>query len=567
MAIKLGSSDISKVYLGATEVSKIYLGVTEIYSAASFLLDIYTGAGFAYDFRALRAAYSGNNIRARESSGSTEQNIGFASGVLDSSSLLTFTGSNDGLVPIEYDQSTNGNNLTQTTASNQLEIVDAGALVTSNSLAATQGSSSTGGQTSSIAFSGMTDIWLFAVVEIINTSTTQVLYESSTNYNQNAGAFGMFIQSGRLEIANRYSGGAAMIKRFNISTGRQVISIRMRSGADVNTFCELYINGVIVSTHSTSGSGASVFSDQVLYLNARAGTSIGFTGKRQASIFYPSDQSSNRVGIETNMMDYYGLLFLDLYPNAAAAYSLRKLRYAYTGNCIRVRRSSDSTELDIGFVNNVLDTASLLSFTGSGDGFVTKWYDQSGNAKDIAQATAANQPQIVASGSVILEGTNPSVKFLGTSYFDYGSSTFINDANILAVTANKSDSVAGIFAVQGDSTGAQGMVLWNFQSKYSVFNSTTSNKYQDVDLSLNKFACIQFGRNTSSAAYFLINGTLTSNTPSTTEKVARSYYLGTIGTSNFRYTGHISEFIVHNQNMYADINGMQTNVNNYYEIY
>ena len=34
MAIKLGSSDISKVYLGATEVSKIYLGVTEIYSAA-----------------------------------------------------------------------------------------------------------------------------------------------------------------------------------------------------------------------------------------------------------------------------------------------------------------------------------------------------------------------------------------------------------------------------------------------------------------------------------------------------------------------------------------------------
>ena len=33
MSIKLGSSDISKVYLGATEVSKIYLGVTEVYSA------------------------------------------------------------------------------------------------------------------------------------------------------------------------------------------------------------------------------------------------------------------------------------------------------------------------------------------------------------------------------------------------------------------------------------------------------------------------------------------------------------------------------------------------------
>ena len=33
MAIKLGSSDIAKVYLGATEVDKIYLGATEIYSS------------------------------------------------------------------------------------------------------------------------------------------------------------------------------------------------------------------------------------------------------------------------------------------------------------------------------------------------------------------------------------------------------------------------------------------------------------------------------------------------------------------------------------------------------
>jgi hypothetical protein len=32
MAIKLGSSDIAKVYLGATEVDKIYLGATEVYS-------------------------------------------------------------------------------------------------------------------------------------------------------------------------------------------------------------------------------------------------------------------------------------------------------------------------------------------------------------------------------------------------------------------------------------------------------------------------------------------------------------------------------------------------------
>ena len=61
-----------------------------------------------------------------------------------------------------------------------------------------------------------------------------------------------------------------------------------------------------------------------------------------------------------------GTLLLDLYPGAAAAYSLRHLRTAYTGSAIQVRRSSDDTLQDIGFVDGNLDTASLLSFVGSG---------------------------------------------------------------------------------------------------------------------------------------------------------------------------------------------------------
>ena len=57
---------------------------------------------------------------------------------------------------------------------------------------------------------------------------------------------------------------------------------------------------------------------------------------------------------------------LDTYTGATVAYSLRKLRTAYTGNAIRVRRSSDDTTLDIGFnANGELDTASMLSFVGS----------------------------------------------------------------------------------------------------------------------------------------------------------------------------------------------------------
>lgn len=53
---------------------------------------------------------------------------------------------------------------------------------------------------------------------------------------------------------------------------------------------------------------------------------------------------------------------LDQYGDAAAAYSLRKLRNGYTGDAIRVRRSSDNTERDMGFYDNDLDTAALLNW-------------------------------------------------------------------------------------------------------------------------------------------------------------------------------------------------------------
>ena len=98
---------------------------------------------------------------------------------------------------------------------------------------------------------------------------------------------------------------------------------------------------------------------------------------------------------------------LDDYPGAEAAFSLRKLRTAYAGSAIRVRRSSDSTEQDIGFVDNELDTASLLSFVGAGDGFVRTFYDQSGNGNDAVQASTGSQPKVVISGTVV---TNPQGK-------------------------------------------------------------------------------------------------------------------------------------------------------------
>ena len=83
----------------------------------------------------------------------------------------------------------------------------------------------------------------------------------------------------------------------------------------------------------------------------------------------------------------------------------KRLLSSYNGPLIRVRRSSDSTESDIGYdAAGNLDTAALLAFCGAGDGCIRKVYGQLGTEGDIGQSTAAIQPKIVSSGVLLTDG-------------------------------------------------------------------------------------------------------------------------------------------------------------------
>jgi len=93
---------------------------------------------------------------------------------------------------------------------------------------------------------------------------------------------------------------------------------------------------------------------------------------------------------------------LDAYlTNLIAVYSINdKLVASYNGSAVRVRRSSDNTLTDIGFLGNGdFDAASYLAFIGAGNGFAHTVYDQSGNSRHQVQATAAAQPQIGVDGN------------------------------------------------------------------------------------------------------------------------------------------------------------------------
>lgn len=109
--------------------------------------------------------------------------------------------------------------------------------------------------------------------------------------------------------------------------------------------------------------------------------------------------------------------FLDgLAVTPSCVLSLRKAISTATV-AIRVRRSNDNAEQDIGFSATSafasLDTTALASFVGANSAYVTTFYDQTGNGNHAVQATAANQAQIVNAGS-----------YLGRLTFDGSNDTY-----------------------------------------------------------------------------------------------------------------------------------------------
>jgi hypothetical protein len=278
---------------------------------------------------------------------------------------------------------------------------------------------------------------------------------------------------------------------------------------------------------------------------------------------------------------YVGLL--DTYPNAAAAYSVRLLRSAYTGNAIRVRRSSDNAEQNIGFDGSGnLDTTALTTFCSGTNGFVTTWYDQSGNGNNSVQTTAANQPQIVSSGSVIIQNGKPSLLFDGVND-SFLSTTAIDP---LFITAVNTPNTTGIYqtimgADAANPSNPQGAFYFQYgtPTRNSLFARTpVSGEFRAVasQQEPNNVTNLMTGTRTNTNIGIYINNVVraTSSTAVSLESVG-----GTDG-GRFRLMagyysrsvvdfipGNLTEIITYTSDQSANRTGINTNINTYYGIY
>jgi len=564
---------------------------TLISSTPDKLLDTYTGAAAAYSVRKLDKDYSGSCMRIRRDSDDSETDIGFdSSGDMDTSAIATHCGSANGFVVTWYDQSGNTNNATQSTGGSQPQIYNGSAVITENGKPAIDfdGSADTL-EIADFAYS-TSALSFYNVLKLDSTSDNMFFSHYNTSGAQRA--WTIRVQATSMGYTLSSNGSNYFIAKSETLTTNQYLWTLLYKGSESGfDRTKGFVNGsartfVKHFSNDSSNDPPSSLHNSTSNLNIGSYAGAGFMNcKAQEVILYPSDQSSNRSGIEGNINAHFQIGnfgtptsgLLSTYTGAAAAYSVRQLANT-AALCMRVRRDNDDAEQDFGFdANGDLDTAAIATFVGSGNnGYVSKWYDQSGNGKDAEQTTNATQPQIYNGSAVITEGSKPALDHDGSRWMTLG----ISDLSNTNLFAEASDPFAVMCVAKYDDTSAPGGGTI-FSKAMSVGSGRTlqiahvsngiSTRFRGSETLITTPAdlhILQEAHWSGSAALAVLNGTETSATVGTYSENSENINIGSRTDGGFIIKGKIQEIIVWgNAQDSTNRTAIRTSMNDYFSIY
>jgi hypothetical protein len=268
------------------------------FGGAGLLLDAYTGATCAYSLRKLRTEYNGYCIEVRRSSDNTTQNIGFtAEGVLDESALTTFCGAGNGFVKTWYDQ-VGSLNITQGTAINQPRLVSSGSVVKDNNKPCVD-----------FYAGNFSDMLLKA--DYGSDISQAVTFFSVNKYDHHT----VNIDNVSLLFANyndvkMYFGVGYDTDVYIINAGSSVTGATSNNEGNQNLYCGLF-----------NGSSSKLWCNNVEKVSGNVGSNAfrpicvgnlsyysGYAaGKVQEIIIFPSDKTSDKSGIQTNINSFYSI--------------------------------------------------------------------------------------------------------------------------------------------------------------------------------------------------------------------------------------------------------------------
>jgi hypothetical protein len=253
-------------------------------------------------------------------------------------------------------------------------------------------------------------------------------------------------------------------------------------------------------------------------------------------------------------------LLLNDYSGAISAMSSsRRIDKYYEGPILRVRRSTDDAELDIGYDgSNNLDTTSIVSFAGGPwvTMYVVRVYDQSGNGNDWIQSDPLLQPTIYNNGMETLN-SNPAFKFKYVS----------NESDILSSFFSGSSSTT-IFAVI-KQTRDSGVLMHDSINEYVGFseNTTLSSSYANAGTPTMYANAVDVG-NSANGLYgelFGVQSMLTISDANTLTWSTHNIGFGADATRNS--IGYVQEIIIYPTNVPTpDILSIESDMATYYNL-
>jgi len=144
------------------------------------------------------------------------------------------------------------------------------------------------------------------------------------------------------------------------------------------------------------------FDDDTTYTDTLATFAALLTESTYGTIPFTLAQTWEDAPALTGLLDGYT-------DDLVGAFAPVLLVPGYEGACLRVRRSGDNAEQDIGFDGQDLDRDAIANFCSPGDGFVVTWYNQDGSGLHATQSFTSRQAKIYDASTGILTNTASNI--------------------------------------------------------------------------------------------------------------------------------------------------------------
>jgi hypothetical protein len=264
---------------------------------------------------------------------------------------------------------------------------------------------------------------------------------------------------------------------------------------------------------------------------------------------------------------------LDIFNNSTFAWSVRKLRTAYDGPCIRIA-DLNNAQIDVGFLSNgLIDFSAVEAFVGTGAAYVITYYDQSGSGNNLN----AKNFNVALNDKVRNENTSPTLPGLiyvdglpasscGTGAADYIFTNQINLGSLFFVGARRLLGAVETVFWLGSST--EGLFTGGSNGSATGWGAFVDGAFGPVNTTENLSQRLWEYVYDSGRSYVWTDGS-NSNSKLTSQisGIERGRTVANGGGANFSFGGFYQEYICFSDSKLIDRTSIEANMNSYFSIY